>query len=90
MATLANEIGVDIWNYTNKENAGIRTALDWLAPYALGEKPWIFNQISPYNKNQIYSTLLRAAAEYKDSKYGDYAKKIDGEVNEVMTDILYK
>jgi len=90
MATLADELGVNLWTYTNKDNAGIRTALDWLVPYAVGEKPWIFDQITPYNKNQIYSTLLRAASEYKDPKYSDYANKIDAEVNEVMTDLLYK
>jgi hypothetical protein len=90
LATLAEELGSDLWNYTNKESAGIRTALDWLAPYALGDKPWIFEQITPYDKNQIYSTLLRAASEYKDKRYADYANRIDGEVNEVITDILYK
>ena len=90
MATLADELGVDLWKYTNKYNAGIKTALDWLAPYAIGDKPWIFEQITPYNKNQIYSTLLRAASEYKDAKYTEYAKRIDPEVNEVMTDLLYK
>jgi hypothetical protein len=90
MATLADELGVDLWKYTNKENAGIKTALDWLAPYALGDKPWIFEQITPYNKNQIYSTLLRAANEYKDPKYAEYANRIDADVNEVMTDLLYK
>ncbi len=90
LATLAEELGIDLWNYTNKENSGIRTALDWLTPYAVGDKPWIFEQITPYNKNQIYSTLLRAATEYKDKKYMDYAQRMDGEVNEVMTDLLYK
>lgn len=90
MATLADELGINLWTYQNQQNAGIKTALDWLVPYAVGEKPWIFDQITPYNKNQIYSTLLRAANEYKDAKYADYAKKIDAEVNEVMTDLLYK
>lgn len=90
MATLADELGVNLWSYTNKQNAGIKTALDWLAPYAVGDKPWIFDQITPYNKNQIYSTLLRAVNEYRDPKYSEYAKKIDPEVNEVITDLLYK
>ena len=94
MATLAEQTGINLWTYSNKENfpAGIRTALDWLIPllYAVGDKPWILEQISPYNKNQIYSLLLRAANQYKDPKYSTYANKIDGEVNEVMTDILFK
>ena len=90
MATLAEETGINLWTYKNKDNAGIQTALDWLIPYAVGEKPWIFQQIGSYSKNQIYSLLLRAANEYKDPKYASYANKIDGEVNEVMTDLLYK
>ena len=90
MATLADQTGINLWTYRNKENAGIQTALDWLIPYAVGEKPWIYEQISAYNKNQIYSLLLRAAKQYKDARYATYANKIDGEVNEVMTDILFK
>ena len=90
MATLAEETGINLWTYTNKENASIRTALDWLLPYAAGEKPWIYEQIGSYNKNQIYSLLLRAAEQYKDPKYWSYANKMDGEVNEVLTDILFK
>jgi hypothetical protein len=90
MATLAEETGMNLWTYKNKDNAGIQTALDWLIPYAVGEKPWIFQQIGSYSKNQIYPLLLRAANEYKDPKYAGYANKMDGEVNEVMTDLLYK
>jgi len=90
MATLAEETGINLWNYNNKENASIRTALDWLIPYAMGDKPWTYQQISPYSKNQIYPLLLRAADQYKDPRYLDYANKIDGEVNEMMTDLLFK
>ncbi|MBS1567406.1 MAG: alginate lyase family protein, partial [Bacteroidetes bacterium] len=35
LATLAEKTGVDLWNYRNKQGATIRTAMDWLKPYAM-------------------------------------------------------
>src|SRR4029078_3978588 len=39
-ATLAQHTGVDLWNYKTSKGASLQTALDWLKPYALGEKKW--------------------------------------------------
>ena len=90
VATLAQHAGINLWQYVNVQGAGIRTALDWLLPYALGQKPWIFQQIGDYKKSNIYTLLLQAAAVYKDPQYAAMAKQVDGEVNEVLTDLLYK
>src|SRR4026207_2507897 len=60
VATLAQKTGVDLWNYKTSKAVTIRTAFDWLKPYALGEKPWGWQQISKYNKNEFYPLLLQA------------------------------
>jgi hypothetical protein len=90
VATLAQHAGIDLWHYTNKQGAGIRTALDWLLPYALGQKTWTYQQIGEYNKNNIYALLLQAAAVYKDAQYAALAKQLDSEVNDTLIDLLYK
>jgi hypothetical protein len=90
MAKLGEVTGTDLWNYANQEGATIRTALDWILPYAMKDKPWIYQQIGNYDKEGIYSLLLQAAKAYKDQKYADNAKRLDGDVNNVMIDILYK
>jgi len=89
-ATLAQQAGINLWQYTNQQGAGIRTAFDWLLPYALGQKNWAYQQIGEYNKGNIYQLLLQAATVYNDPKYTAQAKQLDGKVNEVMIDLLYK
>ncbi|MBS1661105.1 MAG: alginate lyase family protein, partial [Bacteroidetes bacterium] len=61
LARLAHKTGVDLWNYTNSKGSSIRSALDWLIPYALGQKKWEYAQISNYNKDDIYPLLLQAS-----------------------------
>jgi hypothetical protein len=90
VATLAQHAGINMWQYVNAQGAGIRTALDWLLPYALGQKKWTYQQITEYKKNNIYVLLLQAAAVYKEPTYARLAKQLDGEVNEVVIDLLYK
>ena len=90
VATLAQQTGTNLWQYVNKQGAGIRTALDWLIPYALGQKTWTYQQISEYKKNNIYTLLLQAAAAYGDPKYTALAKQLDSEMDETLIDLLYK
>jgi len=89
VATLAEKTGVDLWNYQTPKSADLRTAFDWLLPYALGEKKWEYQQISKYNKNDMYPLLLQASSAFKDQKYLTLAKALDpGTVNE-MAELLY-
>lgn len=90
VATLAQHTGIDLWKYKNAQGAGIRTALDWMLPYALGQKQWAYQQIGEYKKNNIYPLLLQAAGIYKDDHYTALAKQVDEEVNDVVVDLLNK
>jgi hypothetical protein len=89
VSTLAQFAGVNLWQYTNQQGASIRTAFNWLLPYAMGEKQWSYQQITEYKKNSIYPLLLKAAAIYKNDQYATMAKQIDNEVNDVVSDLLY-
>jgi len=89
VATLAQYAGVNLWQYTNQQGASIRTAFDWLLPYALGQKQWNYKQITEYKKNNIYPLLLQAAAVYKDDQYAGMAKQVGSEVNDVTSELLY-
>ena len=88
VATLAKRTGVDLWNYQTPNAAGLRTAFDWLLPYATDEKKWDWQQISKYNKNEIYPLLLQAGTAFMDDKYFMAAKKLNPDFN-VMTELLY-
>jgi hypothetical protein len=90
VATLAEKTGVDLWNYTTSQNVTIRTAFDWLLPYALGEKKWEYQQISKYNRTEIYPLILQAANTFKDQKYLEVAAGLYKENTNLMADLLHR
>jgi Alginate lyase len=90
VAKLAEKTGVDLWHYKNAHGATLGTALDWLTPYALGEKTWTYQQILKYNQNEIYPLLLQAADKFNEPNYLTKAHEINKEGNNIMTDLLYK
>jgi hypothetical protein len=89
-AQLAKQAGVDLWNYRTSKGSDLRMALDWLTPYALGEKKWPYQQIEKYNANEIYPLLLQAAKRFGEKKYREQAEKIPGNRNDMLIDLLYK
>ena len=90
VATLAEKTGVDLWTYQTSKAASLRTAFDWLAPYAMGEKTWTWQQIGKYNKGEIYPLLLWAAEKFKEPAYLTKAGKINKEGNNTIYGLLYK
>lgn len=88
LAMLAEKVKVDLWQYKNMKGAGIRTAFDWLLPYALEQKKWDYQQIGGYNKNEFYTLLLQAVSKFKDSKYEAYAREINKD--DVVANLLYE
>jgi hypothetical protein len=90
VATLAEKTNVDIWTYQTSKDVSLRTAFDWLVPYAVGEKTWTWDQISKYNKSEIYPLLLWAADKYKEPGYLRKANKLGEEGNHTVSDLLYK
>jgi len=90
VATLAEKTGIDMWNYKTGKGVGLRTAFDWLLPYATAEKPWTYQQISKYNgKSEFYPLLLQAAAGFKDQKYLAAANRLSNGDANTMAALLY-
>ncbi len=67
LASLGDELGVDLWNYRNPKGAGIRTALDYLLPYAVDGKQWPHQQIHGFQGDALYPWIRRASLKYKDA-----------------------
>jgi hypothetical protein len=64
--------------------------LDWLRPYALGEKKWEYQQIGGYKKADYYALLMQAAAAYKEPRYTAYVQPAAGKDNgDIIMNILY-
>lgn len=89
LATLASQVGIDLWHYSNAKGAGLRTALDWLAPYAFGEKPWTYQQINPYNKNEMFLLMAKAATVWKAPAYTAHAQQLAKTTNDPAGVLIY-
>ena len=76
LASLADQVGVDLWHFQTADGRSLRKALDYLVPYAMGEKKWSYQQIEDMRPDELAGPLLEAAAVYKDPKYEAAAKKL--------------
>jgi hypothetical protein len=90
LAILAEKSGIDLWHYKNAKGAGLQTAIDWLTPYAVGEKKWDYEQIIKYDKNGFYPLLFIAADKYKQPVYLTKANEIKEENTSMISQLLYK
>src|SRR5437762_1130748 len=76
LAQLADQVGVDLWHFQTADGRSIRRALDFLLPYALGEKKWTYKQINEFNPQEFTPLLLRAAQKYHEPAYAKAAEKL--------------
>ncbi len=76
LAKLGEHAGVDLWNYQTDDGRGIRQALNYLAPFALGEKSWPHQQLGQWPPQALYPLLREAAMQYPDHYYHEWLLKI--------------
>ena len=69
LARLGESLGVDLWNYETTDGRSIRKALDFLIPFALGEKKWTYQQLGDWPPQMLFPLMRRAAAHYKDERF---------------------
>ena len=68
LAALGSSAGVDLWHYQTADGRSILKAVEFMAPYADPNSEWPYKQISKPNRNELGELLLRAAAEFPESK----------------------
>lgn len=90
LAALAQLAGTDLWSYTNAKGSGIRKAIDWLIPFAVGDKKWEYQQINTYNKGELYELLLYARHYYNDSKYLAETNKTSQQGKDLFLDMMMR
>jgi hypothetical protein len=77
LAREAQVAGVDLWSYRSANGASIRAALDYLLPYAQGEKKWTRQALNGVAPDSLTEPLLLAALNYRNPAYLDAAKKLE-------------
>lgn len=79
LGILARKVGVDLLGYATPDGRGIRKAVDWLIPYAVGEKTWAWEQITDFDKKNFFEVFRRAAIYYRDPRYEDVLRAFNEE-----------
>ena len=87
LAVLGERVGVDLWHYRSADGRSLRGGLDFLVPYAAGEKKWDFDQITPFRGSTISNILRRGAVAWREPKYRALADKLGGASTRVL--VLY-
>jgi hypothetical protein len=89
VATLAQQTGVDLWNYKTPNGASIRMAVGWLIPYAIGEKKWTWQQITEYDKKDIYALILQARKKFEETNKIYVEQKLAEKIDDPIANLLY-
>jgi len=76
LAELGERLGVDLWHYQTSDGRSIRKALDFLAPFATGEKKWTFQQLGDWPPQMLFPLIRRASSHYKDERFRVLLSKI--------------
>jgi hypothetical protein len=76
LATLGEKVGVDLWNYQTTDGRSIRKALDYLMPFAFGERKWTHKQLGEWQPQALFPLMRQAASRYRDAQYQTWLAKI--------------
>jgi Alginate lyase len=87
--SIADKLGMDLWNYQTPDKRSIRKALDWLLPFAIGAKKWSHQQISAWQPERLAPLLRRAALEYREVSYENALTKLAGVTADGRFNLLY-
>ena len=80
---------MDLWNFETPDKRSIRRALDWLLPFAIGEKKWSYEQISSWQPEKFAPFLRRAAVRYHEPLYEKAISKLPGLRADERMQLLY-
>ena len=67
---------VNLYNYTSTDGRSLQKAIDFIIPYATGEKTWPFKQIVPFEWLSFFPVFRRATYAYGGDKYENVIAKI--------------
>ena len=76
LARIAENVGVDLWTYQTADGRSIRKALDFLVPFAVGEKKWPYRQLGDWQPEMLFRLIRRAFEKYDDSQIKNLAQRL--------------
>lgn len=89
LALHAENAGIDIWHYETNTGQSIRKALDYILPYAMGQKKWEYQQIGTYEERELDYLMILASDKFKDENYKILAEQLK-KYDTPLQSLLYK
>lgn len=65
LARLGENVDVDLWNYQTRDGRSIRKALEFLVPFALGDKKWPYQELGEWRPEALSPLIQRAETHYR-------------------------
>jgi hypothetical protein len=75
LASIGQNLGMDLWHYQTADGRSIRKGLDFMAPYVAPESKWPYQQIEKPDRAALAGLLLRAAPQFPDAHYETFLEK---------------
>jgi hypothetical protein len=69
LARLGEHVNVDLWAFETEDGRSLHKAIDFLLPYALGEKAWDYQQLGGLQPRAMLNAVRRAAIKTGDERY---------------------
>lgn len=87
LANLAQKMDVDLWNFETSNGRSIKKALEFLLPFANGEKKWEYQQLGDLDEaiETLKTDFLMAASSIDLPKYVNVAKTIQSTEKSIET-----
>jgi hypothetical protein len=78
LAELGERVGVDLWNYRTADGRSLQKGIEYLLPFATGERRWPHKQITKFHASALHPVLRRAAVGLMEPEYREIAQRIGG------------
>ena len=79
----AKNLGIDIWQWRNKEGVGIKDAIEWYFPYIRKEKPWVKEDISKtIGSANLHNAFRCYCKQFCPEKYDELIATLDSYTND--------
>jgi hypothetical protein len=79
IALMAEEAGMDLWNYTSPSGKSLKKAFTVLQPYLTKQKEWEGQQIKPFEYEEGYFLLLEAGRRFKCKSCSEEVRQLAGD-----------
>ena len=90
LATLAEGVGLDLWNWETSDGRSIKTAFYWFVETLEDGGVWPRAQIEDFDQYQLLPLLRRGAIKYRDAACEERIKTLEGiDAEADRTNLLY-